>query len=81
MTKNGVTSYTKATATMDIFFPDGKVCCNYCLLCRYEEAYKRYSCRITNEWLLSPFTGIGTSCPLQFKEESNEHLPIDSGDT
>jgi hypothetical protein len=65
--KNGVSKYASGTASVTVFFPDEKVCCNYCLFCKYEDSYKRYSCRITDEWLLYPFHGIGANCPLKFE--------------
>jgi hypothetical protein len=71
-TKIGVTSYVHATATIDIYFPDGQVKCKFCQQIRFEEAYQRYSCRLTGEWLLSPFTGIGPRCPLTFEGGANE---------
>jgi hypothetical protein len=70
--KSGVDSYAKGIASLNIYFPESKICCNYCLLCRYEEAYKRYSCRATDEWLLNPFIGIGEQCVIKFKEETSE---------
>ena len=69
---NGVTSYATAYINLPVSFPDGKVACCYCkLFCRYEENFKRYSCRLTEEWLLNPFITIGERCPLEFKKEVN----------
>lgn len=71
--EQGVTYYTKATADIGVNFPENKVACSWCrLFCRYEENFKRYSCRLTEEWLLNPFSEIGHNCPLIFKEEDNE---------
>lgn len=68
-THNGVASYQDARACVDIYFPEGHVACKYCrLFCRYEEAFKRYSCRLTDEWLLDPQKSIGDLCPLDFSE-------------
>ena len=40
----GVTSYTKVT--VDLFFPDDRVCCEFCPLL---ETYARKQCRRTAE--------------------------------
>lgn len=64
--KNGVTHYIKAS--VDIFFPDGHVCCE---LCPILETYARKQCRRTGEYLLDT-KGIGYECPLRFEEETSE---------
>lgn len=69
---NGVSHYAKGTGLISVYFPDGKICCNYCLFCRYEDAYRRYSCRATSEWLLTPFATVGDNCPLKFEEENKK---------
>ena len=57
----GVTHYTKAT--VDIYFPDGHVCC---ALCPMLETYARNQCRRSGEYLLD--TRItGFYCPLKFE--------------
>lgn len=62
---NGVAWYTKKIAHIPVYFPEDKVCCAQCVLfCRYEEAYRRYSCRLTYEPLLHPFDEVGHKCPL-----------------
>lgn len=67
---NGVPWYTSGVAHVPIHFPEDKVCCFNCIpFCRYEEAFRRYSCRATGEQLLYPGTTIGAQCPIQFKEE------------
>lgn len=67
--ENGIYWYDKAVAHVPVFFPEGKRTCQYCkLFCRYEEPFKRYSCRITNEWLMNPMHEIGTECPLVFEK-------------
>lgn len=72
--KNGVPWYTSGTATVDIHFPEDRVCCANCVVfCRYEEAFKRYSCRATGEQILFPFNSRGAMCPIQFNKE--EELP------
>ena len=57
----GVTHYTKAT--VDIYFPDGHVCC---ALCPMLETYARNQCRRSGEYLLD--TRItGFYGPLKFE--------------
>lgn len=65
---SGVLKYQKGVAEITVFFPDGKPYCNYCEYCKYEEYYKRYSCRITKEWLVTPFNSVGEICPLVMEE-------------
>lgn len=61
----GIGSYTKMQLKTELYFPENKVCCQYCrLFCRYEDAYNRYSCRLTDEWLLDIKGGVGHLCPL-----------------
>lgn len=63
MTEGGVRWYTKTT--VEIFFPEGKVCC---ALCPLLETYSRNQCRRTGEYL--PDTkGMGLYCPLTMEEE------------
>ena len=59
--------YEDATAHVDVFFPEGHIACQYCkLFCRYEENFQRYSCRLTDEWLIGVKQGVGRMCPLIF---------------
>ncbi len=65
MAKNGVDYYTKGTVTVNVSFPEDKIACQWCpLFLRYEKDYTRYSCRLTHEWLLYPFTRVGELCPI-----------------
>lgn len=61
----GVGYYTKAT--VEIFFPENMVCCDYCPLM---ETYARKQCRKTGEYLADTRT-IGYYCPLKFMEEND----------
>lgn len=67
-TKNGVAFY--ATATVQIHFPEGNVCCD---LCPLMETYARKQCRRTGEYLLDTRATVGYECPLMFQgqEDSN----------
>lgn len=70
--ESGVSYYTKATAKVPVYFPENHVACQYCrLFCRYEDAFQRYSCRLTDEWLLDVKHGVGENCPLEFSENSD----------
>lgn len=71
---DGVGYYTSGVAHVDVHFPENKVCCANCVpFCRYEEAFRRYSCRATGEQILTPFATIGQRCPIEFiKQETNE---------
>ena len=63
---NGVTRYTNGTVQITVHFPQDHVQCRYCpLFLKYEEAYKRYSCRLTHEWIFDPGHQIGEQCPLK----------------
>lgn len=65
-TKNSTLWYTEAT--VNIFFPEGRVCCD---LCPLMETYARKQCRRTGEYLLDT-RGVGFECPLIFKEVKDE---------
>lgn len=66
-TQNSVLWYTNAT--VDIFFPEGHVCCD---LCPLMETYARKQCRRTGEYLLDTRSAVGFECPLNFKKENND---------
>lgn len=71
--KGEVLEYTKGVASVDIFFPNNEVACKWCyLFLRYEENFKRYSCRLTEEWIPDPFRMIGGKCPLIIEVLKNE---------
>lgn len=63
--ESGVKYYTKGT--VDVFFPENRVCCEYCPLL---ETYARKQCRRTGEYLVDTRT-IGYECPLRFEEDNN----------
>lgn len=63
---DGVTSYTKAT--VDLFFPDDLVCCEYCALL---ETYARKQCRRTGEFIVDT-RYKGYWCPLNIEENMEE---------
>lgn len=61
--RSGCTRYTHTT--VDIYFPDGQVCCG---LCPMLETYSRLQCRRTGEYLLDKNI-TGWNCPLKFESE------------
>lgn len=63
--ESGVRYYT--LATIEIGFPEDRVCCDYCPML---ETYARKQCRRTGEYLVDTRT-IGYMCPLHFMEENN----------
>lgn len=62
MKGSGVFRYQRAA--VDIYFPDGHVCCDLCPLL---ETYARKQCRRTGEYILDSRT-TGLNCPLQLME-------------
>ena len=66
MAQNSCLWYTEAQAK--IFFPENKVCCDFCALM---ETYARKQCRLTGEYLADTRT-IGYMCPLNFIENKQE---------
>ena len=68
----GITTYIKGDTVVSVYFPAGQVCCKYCpLFLKYEKYFDRYSCALTNEWLLEPMFEPGEKCPLHFKERED----------
>lgn len=63
---DGVGYYAEATAK--IYFPDGRVCCDFCPLL---ETHARKQCRRTGEYLADT-RKIGRWCPLEINEEIME---------
>ena len=75
----GVLSYSHGQAVIDVYFPSGKEHCQFCTsFLRYEEHFKRYSCRLTGEWIFDPFHGRGEECPIVF-EGKDEYIDGDPG--
>ena len=72
MAHNSCLWYTEAQAK--IFFPENKVCCDFCALM---ETYARKQCRLTGEYLADTRT-IGYMCPLKFIENKQEETNNES---
>lgn len=71
---NGVRRY--AHAMVDLYFPNGKVCCDLCPLL---ETYSRKQCRQTGEYIIdSKLTGLW--CPLKVDDEIKE-MEIEENET
>lgn len=61
--KNSVAWY--AEATVKLYFPEGRVCCE---LCPLMETYARKQCRRTGEYLsVDTSVTTGYECPLDFE--------------
>lgn len=60
--ESGVKYYTKAS--VEVFFPENRVCCGFCPLL---ETYARKQCRRTGEYIVDERT-IGYNCPLIFED-------------
>ena len=65
---SGITRYEKAT--LEIFFPEGHVCCD---LCPALETYARKQCRRTGEYLLDTRVTVGYWCPQKFEHKEEEY--------
>ena len=63
--ESGIQYYTRAKT--DIYFPESRVCCEYCPLL---ETYSRKQCRRTGEYIADART-IGYNCPLDFDIEED----------
>ena len=53
-----------------MYLPKEKAACQYCVMLRFEESYKRYSCRLTGEWVFDPFNTIAIGCPIEWRDET-----------
>ena len=67
--ESGVKFYTSGKATVKINFPENEVKCHWCPFCRAEEALKRHWCRLTNDIIYNPESGLGDNCPIIFEKE------------
>lgn len=61
-----------AVANVDIYFAEGKVCCDYCPLL---ETYARKQCRKTGEYIsVDTRVTTGFLCPLNFEIKEDENV-------
>lgn len=63
----GVSYYTMTT--VDIGFPEDRVCCDYCPML---ETYARKQCRRTGEYLMDTRVTVGFYCPLVVKNKEEK---------
>lgn len=68
MVKREVKDYAHYESTVNVYFPNNEVLCRWCPFLKCEQAYSRYRCIITDEYILSPQAVIGSECPLERKE-------------
>ena len=64
----GVTEYDRFIVPIEIHFPKGKICCEWCNL-SYRNRKGHIACSLSGEEMLSPAETIGFLCPIK-KEES-----------
>lgn len=63
---NGVREYTKGIVTIEVFFPNGDILCQYCPFCfEAKDGLKRWRCQLTTELIFTPFDNVGERCPIK----------------
>lgn len=62
---SGVRFFTDAKLDLNVYFPEGEVCCWYCMMLNKHTE----ECRISNETIFKPKLNIGRCCPLEFQTE------------
>lgn len=68
MFENGVSYYSKGIASVEVYFPEDDIRCQWCRFCRKDDM-GRHWCRITNEMIYNPLSGRGDDCPVEITEE------------
>ncbi len=66
----GVTSYTFATAEIQVAFPEDEVMCQWCPFLKHYDTIDRDRCQLTDEILFSRKL-IGHNCPLTIINQVN----------
>lgn len=66
----GVTSYTFATAEIQVAFPEDEVKCQWCPFLKHYDTINRDRCQLTDEILFSREL-IGQRCPLTIINQVN----------
>ena len=66
----GVTSYTFATAEIQVAFPEDEVACQWCPFLKHYDTIDRDRCQLTDEILFSRKL-IGRNCPLTIINQVN----------
>lgn len=66
----GVSWFAIAKINQNVYFPEGKIKCQYCQFCRSEGDLKRFWCRLNNNMIYDPFIeGLPQGCPLEITGE------------
>lgn len=68
----GVGWYSHGIAKVDIYFPEGEICCQWCRFCRPDDM-GRYWCRLSNEMIYNPKNGRGQDCPIEEFVKEDRH--------
>lgn len=63
--------YLHGIILQEIALPQKYPYCQYCPMAKYEDSFKRYSCRAVrgDNWLFDPFHSRPAWCPIQFESE------------
>lgn len=63
--------YLTGLLVLEIPLPAKAPYCQYCPMAKYEESFKRYSCRAMRRenWLFNPLHSRPEWCPIQFESE------------
>jgi hypothetical protein len=67
----GIPWYTKATACIDVYFPEDEIKCRYCPFVKFLDGTNQHRCRL-NDKILYSIEIIGRDCPLVFNGEVEE---------
>lgn len=67
-------AYLRGAVVIEIGLPAKAPYCQYCPLAKYEEAFRRYSCRAVrgDNWIFDPFHGRPEWCPLYLEGQESE---------
>jgi hypothetical protein len=56
--------YTVGVTDIEVYFPENRVCCQWCKFCKSDHGLNRCRCLLTDELLVYVFEGRGNRCPL-----------------
>ena len=70
--EGGVKWYSRGTAEIEVFFPEGEIACQNCKLLMAEYLLKRSRCAVTGEIIPDPQYMVGGLCPLMFESNTEE---------
>lgn len=67
--------YINGSCTVTNPFPDGNFCCKNCFLIIYlNDGLSRYKCRLTEEIIDWPETGVGFKCPMILEDVKHDRI-------